>query len=130
MVLEKQIIQKLNEMGIEVFDSYYLKDKKTYAILAEKAIIHYEVGGKNITVTFHVATFPEFVAKFILHLKEIEGVNIEVAESFWYGDNSQLLSGKEAYDRFEEVRKMGIIEEFIKEQTTMHALSSVKCYHA
>lgn len=130
MVLEKQIIQKLNEMGIEVFDSYPLKDKNTYAILAEKAIIHYNVGSKDITVTFHVATFPEFVAKFILHLKEIEGVNIEVAESFWYGDNSQLLSGKEAYDKFEEVRKMGIIEEFIKEQRTIHALSSVKCFHA
>lgn len=129
-MLEKQITQKLNKMGIEVFDSYPLKGENVYAILVEKAIIHYDVGSKNITVTFQVATLPEFVAKFILCLKEIEGVNIEVAESFWYGDNSQLLSGKEAYDKFEEIRKMGIIEEFIKEQRTIHTLSSVKCYQA
>lgn len=124
--LVSQIVEKLKQMNIEVFDHYQMENQDGFVILGEKIIIHYNLKEETITVSFHVSVRPELVARVVLSLNKLTVV-IKVAESFWY-DKDRLISGKDAYEKFEESRTQGIIQDFVKTQQELHFLFSAECY--
>ena len=124
-----KIVKDLTKKGFEVFDHYLLEDGN-YTIFAEKMILHYEVSSQVLTVSFLVSATPDFVGSVTLVLSQIEKVKIEVAESFCYGDNNEIITGEKAHEKFDKTVIDHVIEAFVKEQAQLNMLRLGNCYRA
>lgn len=126
--LVNQVVKELKQAKIEVFDYYQIEGQNDFVILGEKMIIHCNLGENIVSVSFHVSARSEYVARVILSLNNLTAI-IKVAESFWYDEKNNLISGKEAYEKFEEVVSQEIIQGFMKTQHELQVLFSRNCYN-
>ena len=124
-----KIVKGLTKKGFEVFDNYPLEDGN-YTIFAEEMILHYEVSSQILTVSFLVSAVPDFVGNVILVLSRIEEVEIVVAESFFYGDSNEVITGEKAHEKFDKIVVDRAVEAFVKEQSQLNMLRLSDCYKA
>ena len=124
-----KIVKGLTKKGFEVFDNYPLEDGN-YTIFAEKMILHYEVSTQVLTVSFLVSAAPDFVGNVVLVLSRIEEVEIVVAESFFYGDSNEVITGEKAHETFDKIVVDRAVEAFVKEQSQLNMLRLSNCYKA
>jgi len=124
-----KIVKGLTKKGFEVFDNYPLEDGN-YTIFAEKMILHYEVSTQVLTVSFLVSAAPDFVGNVVLVLSRIEEVEIVVAESFFYGDSNEVITGEKAHETFDKIVVDRAVEAFVKEQSQLNMLRRSNCYKA
>jgi len=121
--IPKLVMGKLEKYGIPIF-SHYEAVSDEYVILADKLILIYTYEFKDLRVSFHVSSQPNYVASIMLILKEIkELTDVLVMESFIYR-NDELVSGEEAHELYSDLLSESIIEEYIKEQNTLFLLAN------
>ena len=66
----------------------------------------------------------------ILALKELDNIkDFYIMDSFAYTKGGELLSGRQAYSRFEQSQTEKILEEFIKAQGEIQALMGSKPFN-
>jgi len=123
------IVKNLTKKGFEVFDHYQLEDGN-YAISAEKMILHYDVSSQLLTISFLVSAAPDFVGTVTLILSQIEKVKVNIAESFCYGNNDEIVTGEKAHEMYNKTVADRVVEEFVKEQSQLNMLRFGSCYKA
>jgi len=128
MKLIKEIVDKLEENDIKVFDSYQVEGyEHQHLIMARDMILHFDDKAMSLSVAFHVATKPEDSAINILALKEINSIKeFFIMDSFAYTEGGELLSGKQAHLKFNQATTEKILDEFIKIQSEIQALVNSK----
>ena len=110
----KIVVDKLQEYGIRVFDSYKVKNEDEYMIMAEKMIVALRPEEKKMKVAFHVSTPPDVAGNYTLILKELSFL-VEMMEVFTY-TGKKFLSGKDAISLEARAKKEEIITTFVQEQ--------------
>lgn len=110
----KTVVEKLEEYGIQVFDSYKVKNEDEYMIMAEKMIVALRPEEKKLKVAFHVSTPPDVAGNYTLILKELS-LLVEMMEVFTY-TGKKFLSGEDAISLAEKSKKEEIITAFVQEQ--------------
>ena len=128
MKLIDEIVDKLKENDIKVFDSYPVEGyEHEHLIMARDMIIHFNDEKSSVSVSFHVATNPEDSAINILALREIDKIKeFYIMDSFAYTKDGKLLSGKQAHSRFSKIQTEKILDEFIKTQSEIQSLINLK----
>jgi hypothetical protein len=95
--------------------------------MARDMILHFNDKKVSLSVAFHVATKPEDSAINILALREIDSIKeFYIMDSFSYSKGGELLSGKLAYSKFNQATTEKILDQFIKAQSEIQALVSLK----
>ena len=128
MKLIDEIVDKLKENDIKVFDSYPVEGyEHEHLIMARDMIVHFNDKKNSVSVSFHVATKPEDSAINILALRELDKIReFYIMDSFAYTKGGELLSGKQAHSKFNQVQTEKILDEFIKSQSEIQALINLK----
>ena len=128
MKVVEEILDKLKENDIKVFDNYPVEGyEHEHLIMARDMIIHFNDQKMSLSASFHVATKPEDSAINILALREISSIKeFYIMESFAYTKGGELLSGKHAHLRFNQGTTEKILDEFIKAQSEIQALVNSK----
>jgi len=122
-----QIVDKIGEYGIEVFDQFPTDEDTQFIIMSEDMVLTYDFLNKVLGVSFHVGTKPDDAARYILILKEIKKIKkYSIMESFIFNEESNFIDGEEAYEIFEENRIKEIIDSFVKDQTQKYMLATSK----
>ena len=118
------VLDKLNEYGINVYDQH-MSEKDSYVIMSDTFTLFVDIKNKVLSISFHAATKPEFVANNTLIIKEIEEVKrIDIMESFAYDENRKVLCGEEAF----KVVEGQVVENIMQQQTFMNILMKEDCY--
>lgn len=122
-----QIINKIEEYGIEVFDQFPTDEDTQFVIMAEDMILTYSFVDKDLGISFHVSTKPDDAARYTLILKEIKKIKkFLIMESFAFDDNSNFVDGDKAYEIVEGNRIKEVIDSFVKDQTQKYMLATSK----
>jgi len=120
-VVRKKIMKKLEEYGIE----NVIADDSSLTITAgsDSAILVYKDG--KLCVSYCAASKPDEAARFTLILKEVSGLEIEIAEPYFYRKD-KLITGDEAYTEYMATVARSIIDQFIDEQKKAMYLAKVE----
>ena len=113
------IMNKLLEYGINIYEYDKVKDKEMYLVWADNLALAYNNKENVLSVAFHVSTKPDDAATIILILKELKNLDeIEVAESFFKDEESQkIISGNAAYNIFIKNQFEKAIKDFVSKKT-------------
>lgn len=99
MTLKDEVIDKLDEYGVDVLQSYDMDDNiPGYVLHLKDMIIFIDENQNDISMSFEITMRPEDVAKMTLILREIgiEGYTYSIMESYTYNESGDLLLGEEA----------------------------------
>jgi len=119
-----EVLNKLYEYGISVYDQYPL-DKNSVVLMSDAFTLFVNIKKKTLSVSFHAATKPEYVANHTLILNEIESiVQIDIMESFAYDADRQVISGDEAF----KIVEKEVVNNIMQQQTFVNILLKEECY--
>jgi hypothetical protein len=125
--MENQIISKLKEFGIEVYNVY--ADKKNVneiVITAEKVTI--AVNKNEAFLNFHITAKPSYAARIILILQTIKKIKFYIGEEFLVDENGKFIDGQEAEEYQKEYQKKLTISQFMDQQQQLYYLTNAKSY--
>lgn len=125
--LVEKVEHKLYEYDIPIFDHYEIENNEyTFVVEDMLIIVHNET---KISISFQVSTKPEVVANNTLILNEIEEIEfISIMESFAFTTDRKLVSGKQAYELFQETMEHNIIQDYQQNKYYEMILMSTKGY--
>jgi len=119
-----EVLNKLYEYGISVYDQYSL-DKDSHVLMTDAFTLFVNTKEKTLSVSFHAATKPEYVANHTLIFNEIESiVQIDIMESFAYDSDRQVISGDEAF----KVVEKQVVDNIKQQQSFVSILLKEECY--
>lgn len=129
--VKNQIIKKLSEYDIEIFDDFKSEDNNI-SLVAKNMIIVLSEKNKKIEafVSFFIETQPSYSARIILLLKSIKGIkNFMIGSDFLFDNNGNFLDDKDAIDYREKELTEGIISNFVDEQYKLEFLKKSRPFH-
>ena len=128
MSLTKQVTQKLDEYGIEIFNDYEVKNLSQHVFHTDSMIVFVDDSDDSISVTFKATTKPERSASLALILNQIGTGHLHIMEPFLYDDDNEMLSGLEAYKHLESKDKEKIYREIQRQQIYAELLENSECH--
>lgn len=129
MILRKQVIKKLKEFGITIYNKHEIKNEDEYVLYSENMILFVNDTEKYIGITFQATTKPERAATLILIINQIKDAEIHIMEPFIFNENNEFIAGDDAYKLIEDTDKMESLKEYTKQQFYTEMLLSAKKYH-
>jgi len=115
------IIDKISEYGLQMFNDYATEDRG-HCFIVEDMIIFLDEDNDSLSVTFQADCKPEISANKILMLTEIENLSdITVMDSFIYDKNNNFLTGIKAHNLI----KNSISIKAVKQLAREHAYNSI-----
>lgn len=123
----KRVNKKLNEYGIQVYNSYKLANENEYVFYIEDAILFVNIDENSIGISLQATTKPDRAASLALMINEI-GYTIYIMEPFIFDEKKEFVSGKKAFELITQTQRDQIIEEIAKHQYYIRMLETHQCY--
>lgn len=123
------LINRLNSYGIEISTI----DEQNEIVYTRHFVVTVEKDG-SLAVSFHVSTHPDESAIVCLILKEVKIVGasskVRVGESYFSLPDGTCAFGKEAFKKFDDLKKSLVIMRYEKDKSHEKFLMDDKnCYH-
>lgn len=123
------LVNKLNSYGIEISTI----DIRNEVVYTKYFIVKVEDDG-SLSVSFHVSTHPDESALVCLILKEVRSIGcsnkVRVGESYLALPDGTCKFGKEAFKKFEDLKKNLVIMKYEREKSHEKFLMDDKnCFH-
>ena len=128
MSLTKQVAQKLDEFGIQIYTDYEIEKEGEHVFYAENMIIFVNDIDNSISVTFKVTTKPERSATLALILNQIRDADLNIMEPFIFNDKNEFISGENAYKVIENTGKEKMMREMQRQDIYSHILETTECH--
>jgi hypothetical protein len=128
MSLTKQVTQKLDEYGIEIFKDYEVEEKGEHVFYSRHMIVFVNDSDNSISVTFQATTKPEKSASLALILNQLRDAEMHIMEPFIFNDKNEFISGEAAYQLIENADKEKIRREMMKHDIYSHILETSECH--
>jgi hypothetical protein len=128
MSLTKQVTQKLDEYGIEIFTDYDIEQEGEHVFYAECMIIFVNDVENTIGITFQATTKPERAATLALILNQLREAEMHIMDPFIFNEKNEFISGKDAYQLIEDADKAKIKKEMVRQDIYSHILQTSKCH--
>lgn len=128
MSLTKQVTQKLDEYGIQIFNDYEIEKDGEHVFYAEDMILFVNDEHNEMSITFQATTKPERSATLALILNQIQQTQINVMEAFVFTDENEFVSGEEAYKLLKNADMEKIAKEYHKQQVFADILEHADCH--
>lgn len=106
-----------NEIPINDFEEK--EDKILF--FSDKFIMIYHKENNLLALSFHVITLPSDAAVICMKMKEIPEINITIVDVYVLSDEG-VLTGSEAIEYIDMVRKDEVVKQFIQEQQKLQVL--------
>lgn len=125
--ISTKIVNKLKEYDINIF-SKWLEDDETIILTSDVSISIKE--NDVLFLNFHISCKPSYAARFVLILKELKEIKtMIIGDDFIFDENGQFINGEQAIEYHQTYKKDCIIRDFLKEQTNLYVLTTLKPFN-
>ena len=94
---------------------------------SDKMILVYYKDNNLLTISFHVITPADKAAEMCMMIREMEGINIAISDVYVLS-NDGVLTGQEAVNYIDSVKRDEVIKNFIQEQQKLQVLCFTQGY--